>query len=70
MYDSSCANIQVPNFTVTHLPVGQPDVFPAGVNQGVGVFGQQAVVRRLASESNGVRLGLGAVTPAIKNDKY
>ena len=58
-------DIQVPNFAVAHLSVGQADVRAASVNQRVRIFAKQAVIGRLAGKRDGIGLGFGAVSPAI-----
>ena len=67
--DAARTDIKMSNFAVAHLPLGQPDERSAGVNQSIGIFAQQAVVGGLARQSNGVRLGLGAVSPAVEDDQ-
>ncbi len=47
---AACAYVQVSDFAVAHLSGGQPDMAPAGVNQGVGKFLEQAIVVRLARQ--------------------
>ena len=69
MHDAPGADVQVPDFAVAHLPVGQADKRSAGVNQRVGKFAQQTVIVRLARQRDGVRLRFGAVSPAIENDQ-
>src|SRR5581483_5152019 len=69
VHDASRADVEMTDFTVAHLPVRQPHEFPAGVNQGVGIFAQQTVVSRLARQRNRVGVGFGAVSPAIEDDE-
>src|SRR5438270_10060671 len=57
------------DFTVAHLIVGQADVSPAGMDQRVGIFAQQAVVNRFASQRDGVGFGFGAISPAVEDDE-
>ena len=67
VYDSSCADVQVPDFAVAHLPIGQPNIGAAGLDERVGIFAQQAVVNRLAGQGDGVGFGFGAVAPAVED---
>src|SRR5258708_7328934 len=69
MHDTPGANIQMADFAVPHLPLGQPDKGPAGMNQSVGILAQQPVIRRLAREGDGVGLGFGPVSPAVEDDE-
>ena len=69
MHDAPGSNIQMADFAVPHLPLGQPDKRPAGVNQSVRILAQQPVIGRLARERDGVGLGFGAVSPAVENDE-
>src|SRR5229473_3810904 len=73
MHDAPSANIQMADFTVPHLPLGQPDKRPAGMNQSVGILAQQPVIRGLARERDGIGLGFGSVSPAVedyKNERF
>jgi hypothetical protein len=65
--DAAGADVEVANFAVAHLSLGQANVGTAGVNQCVGIVAQQAVVGRLAGESDSVGLGFGAVAPAVED---
>ena len=67
--DAAGADVEMPNFAVAHLPFGQADRRPAGLNQRVGIFAQQAVVVGLARERDGVGFGFGAVSPAVEDDE-
>ncbi len=67
--DASGANVKMPDFAVAHLPLGQTNKRPTGVNERVGILAQQSVVRRLARERDGVGFGFGAVSPAVENDE-
>jgi len=48
VYHAAGADIEMSDFAVAHLPVGQPDRVPAGLNQRVGIFPQQTVIGWLA----------------------
>src|SRR3954468_1959840 len=63
------ANVQVPDFTISHLSVRETDIRPAGLKQRVGILAQQAVVNRLASQRDGISFGFGAVSPAVEDDE-
>ena len=67
--DTAGADIKMSHFTVPHLTVGQANIFPAGVDECVGVFAEQAIVGRLARERDSVGFRLGAITPTVENDK-
>src|SRR5580700_580488 len=69
MHDAARANIEMPDFAVAHLPLGQSDKRSAGMNQRVRIFAQQALVGGLARQRDGVGFGLGAITPAVEDDK-
>ena len=69
VHDAAGADVEVADFAVAHLPVGQADEVAAGVNERVGILAQQAVVGRLAGERDGVGLGFGAVSPAVEDDE-
>ena len=67
--DTAGADIKMSHFTVPHLTVGQANIFPAGMDECVGVFAEQAIVGRLARERDSVGFRLGAITPTVENDK-
>ena len=69
VHDSPRANVEVPDFAVAHLAIGQTNVFAAGVNERVGIFAEQAVVGRLAGDGDGVCFCVWAVAPAIEDDQ-
>ena len=65
--DRPRAEVQVPDLGVAHLPVGQPDAAPAGLELRVGVCGPQLVEHRRLRERDGVaRPGLGQ-PPAVED---
>ncbi len=68
VHDASRADVEVADFAVAHLTFGQSDVRTAGVNQGVGILAQQAVVGGLAGKRDGIGFGFGAVAPAVEDD--
>ena len=69
MDDSPGSDIQVPDFAVAHLSVGQTDVRAAGVDQRARILAQQAVIDRLAGQGDGVGFGLSTVSPAVEDDE-
>ena len=70
VHDPAGTHVEMANFAVAHLSFGQTDKGPAGMNERIGIFAQQAVIGGLASESDGVGLGFGAVAPSVENDEY
>src|SRR5271155_4247990 len=70
VHDAARANIKMPNFAVAHLPFGQSDKRSTGVNQRVGILAQKAVIGGLTRQRDSVGFGLGAITPAVEDDKY
>src|ERR1700678_2742210 len=69
MHDAPGANVEMADFAMAHLPLGQADEGPAGVNESVGILAQQPIVNRLARESDGVGFRFGAVSPAVEDDE-
>src|SRR5215469_4386539 len=69
VHDAPCTDVQMPDLAIAHLPLGQSDKWPAGVNQGVWIVPQQAVVRWLARKSDCVGVGFGPIPPAVENDQ-
>src|SRR6202046_47710 len=69
VHDAPGANVEVPNFAVAHLPLGQSNKRPAGMDQRVGILAHYTVVSRLARQGDGVGFGLGPISPAVKNDE-
>ena len=67
LHDAAGADIQVAHFAIAHLPFGQTDEGAGGVDQRIGKILEQAVVVGLASEGNGVALGLRAIAPAVEH---
>ena len=67
--DAASADVQVPHFAVAHLSLRQADKASAGVDERVGILGEQAVIVGLARQGNGIGLGGRRVTPAIENDE-
>src|SRR5215471_3848891 len=57
------------DFAVPHLPFRQSDERSAGMDQRVGIFAQQAIVRRFARERDGISFRLGAVAPSVEDDE-
>ena len=68
--DAAGADVEMADFAVAHLPLGQADVGAGGVHEGVGEFFQQFIPGGLAGERDGVGLPLGAVAPAIQDGQH
>src|SRR3954464_4342531 len=70
--DAPGTDVQMADFTVTHLPLGETYVASAGVNEGVGEIAQHGIVKGFARERDGIGLGGGSVAPTIENheDKW
>ncbi len=66
VHHAARADIQMPDFAVSHLPFGQAHGRAGGVNQRVGIFREQPVVIGFARQGDGVALGLGAEAPAVE----
>ena len=69
VHDAPGADVQVPHFAIAHLPFGQADVWTAGLDQGIGIFAQQALVGRLVRQRDGIEIRFRAVTPAVEDDQ-
>ncbi len=69
VHHASGADVQMPDFTVAHLPLWQADKAPAGVNESVGILGKQPVIVRFARQRNGIGFGGRRITPAIENNQ-
>ena len=62
-------DVQVPDFAVAHLSGWQSDKASTGVNQRVGILGQQFVVCWLAGQRDSIGIRRGSIAPAVKNDE-
>src|SRR5437763_9223662 len=69
MHNTSSADVEMPDFAISHLPLRQPNVRSAGMNQGVGVLAKEAVVGRFTRQRDRIGFSFGAISPAIKNDQ-
>ena len=67
MHHASCANVEMADFAIAHLPVGQADGGTGSEHQSIGKFIQQRIVGRLTRQSDRVAFGLGAVAPTIEH---
>ena len=65
--DAAGAEVEVADFAVAHLAVGEADEVLAGADEGVGEVAQELVVGRFARERDGVAERVGAVTPAVED---
>jgi len=61
------ADIQVADFAVTHLAIGQADRFARGMNQSVRVVAQEAVEHRGVRRAHRVALDGEGVPPSVEN---
>ena len=67
--DSAGAYVEVSDFAVTHLPLGQSDRGSARLNERIGIFTQETIIGRLVRYRNRVSLGFSAISPAVENDQ-
>ncbi len=65
--DAAGAEVEVADFAVAHLAVGEADEVFAGAEEGVGVVAEESVVGGFACLRDGVAVGLGAVTPSVED---
>ena len=65
--DATRAKIEVADFRVSHLAVGQADEVLAGTDERVGIGAEELVVDGFTGEGDGVAAGLGAVTPSVED---
>ncbi len=65
--DAAGAEVEVADFGVAHLAVGEADEVVAGADEGVGVVAEESVVGGLARKGDGVGVGFGAVSPAVED---
>ncbi len=65
--DATGTEVQVADFAVAHLAVGQADKVVAGVEERVRKAAEKAVVDGFAGLSDCVAVGAGAVAPAVEN---
>ncbi len=66
---AACPKIEVTHFGVAHLPVGQTDDAPAGVDQRVGVVVPQLVKNGGVGQRDGIVIRRFAIAPAIQDDQ-
>src|SRR6266403_2402397 len=69
VYDAAGADVEVPDFTIAHLALGQADVRAGSVNQRIRKFLEQGVISRFARKGNGVAFGFSAESPAVEHSK-
>src|SRR5258708_39662295 len=67
VHDATRAHVHVPDFAVAHLSFGQSDERPRRMNQSIGKFLDQLVVRRLPGQRNRIPLRFRAVSPSIQH---
>ena len=66
-HNASSADVEVADFAVAHLSVGQADEVVGGLNQGVGKLAQQLVVGGLACQRDGVVGRFSAIAPSVED---
>src|SRR6266853_310605 len=69
VHDAAGANVEVSDFAVTHLPLGQSDGGSARLNERVGIFTQETIIGWLVRHRDRIGLGFGTVSPAVENDE-
>ena len=67
VHNAAGADVEVADFAVAHLSIGQADEMVGGLNQGVGKLAQQLVVSGLACQRDGVVGGFSAITPSVED---
>lgn len=65
--DAAGADIEVSNFAVSHLSVGQTDVLAAGLKLAVGVGGEEVVPVGCGGDGDDVVLLMVAEAPSVEN---
>ena len=65
-----CADIQMTDFAVAHLPVRQSDEVIRRMQQRVGKLAQQAVIIWFSSLSNCIRFAFCAISPPIQYGQH
>src|SRR5882757_4572027 len=70
VHHSSRADVQVTDFAVTHLPIGQADEVIRSMKQTMRIFRQEPVVTRLTRQCYRIGETLRTITPAIQNGEY
>ncbi len=70
VYDAPRAHVHVPHFAVAHLPFRQSDEWPGRVNQSVGKFLDELLIRRLPRQRNRIPLRLRPESPSIQHGQH
>jgi hypothetical protein len=65
--DAASAEVEMADFAVPHLAVGQADEVLRRADKGVGILAEELVVGGLAGESDGVVGGFSTVAPSVKD---
>ena len=65
--DAACTEVEMADFGVAHLAVGEADEVLGGAEEGVGVLAEEFVVGWFTGLGDGVAVGFGAVTPAVED---
>src|SRR5712671_1984154 len=69
VYDAAGADIEVADFAIAHLALGQADVWAGGMDQRIREFLEQGVISRFARKGDGVAFGFSAESPAVEHGK-
>src|SRR5258707_871545 len=69
VYDAAGADVEVADFAIAHLALGQADVWAGGMDQRIRKFLEQGVISRFARKGDGVAFGFGAESPAVEHGK-
>ena len=75
IHDAAGAEIQVTDFRVAHLSIGQADIETRGAEEALGVGGEHFIVKRGVGEESGVAILLGGGltarvdAPSVANDQ-
>jgi len=65
-HEAPGTQVEMPDFAIAHLSLGEPDGPSRGVEQCSRVVGHEGVPRGRIGERDGVAFALGAVSPAIE----
>src|SRR6185369_248357 len=68
--DVSRAHVHVPDFVVAHLPLGQTDGEPRGVDERVRELAIERVERGRLRQPDGVAVFFGTLAKTIQNHQY
>ena len=66
--DPAASDVEMADFAVAHLPVGEADIRTGRVDESVWEAAVQLVPGGLARQSNGVAVARGTESPTVQND--